>query len=183
MSDQVLIDSNGSEIKSGSGKKARAPYGSLTPPGYSVKQKRGLPTVGTIKSGITTFALGRWPRGCGTIKKRGDELRILLETAVYKMAGEVNEAAAKYIKTLCIHEIGVMLLQKWLRDNIDKMNFSEVAGYVDRIAHLSRSGDECLKRLGLRPMVAEQGDDWKDLWKRLKEEQGEEDADGSEEEA
>ena len=160
--------------------KLRAAYGSRCKPGQSTKVRAGKEARGVIKSGITTFMLGRWPRGCGWISKQGAELQKLMEAEVEKAAGEVNVAAAKYIKSLCTHEMAAMLLLKWLRDNIEKMGFADVASYVTRIADLNRAGDECVKRLGLKPIMAEQGDEWKDLWKKLKAAQdGEDTEEGS----
>lgn len=117
--------------------------------------KRGAP-IGNrnrIASGLRSFVLGRYPRGCSYVARQGHLLRRQLRDAVTESAGGTNVWSEAVIASACQHECRRLLLLRWLRIEGDALPVLDRATLLDRIGQATDSRDRCLKllRLDIRP--------------------------------
>src|SRR5579859_6702386 len=68
-----------------------------------------------ISSGLQSFVIGRYPKGCSYVSRQGHLLRRQLRDAVTRQDGSTNVWSEAVISSACTHETRRLLLLRWLR--------------------------------------------------------------------
>ena len=120
-------------------------------PALSARNARGAPrgNRNRIASGLRSFVLGRYPKGCSYVARQGHLLRRQLRQAVTENQGSTNVWSEAVIASACQHECRRLLLLRWLRLEGDGLKVLDRAALLDRIGAATDSRDRCLKLLGL----------------------------------
>ena len=92
---------------------------------------------------------GQLPKGASYIKRDCDALRRVIEDVLLAKHGEIDIYKSALIQTAIRWERHAMLVQRWLRKEVDDMNAMERIAYSKDIANASTNRDKCLKELGL----------------------------------
>jgi hypothetical protein len=102
-----------------------------------------------IRSGLQSFALGKYPKGCAYVARQCHLLRRQLRDAVTKQDGSTTVWSEAVIASACQHEGRRLLLIRWLRKEGDSLPVLDRASLLERIGAATNARDRALKMLGL----------------------------------
>lgn len=124
----------------------------------------------SIRSGLKSFVIGRFPPGCSYIARQAHLLRRQLRAAVTAQDGATTVWSESVISSACTHEARRLLLQRWLREadasksttkamkengravsitEKSGLGIMERASILDRISAATDARDRCIRQLGL----------------------------------
>lgn len=101
------------------------------------------------RSMLVRFNLGSMPAKLKRIERSVNEFRRVIEAAVVAAHGSIGVYQAALVQSACRHETHSLMVQRWLRLNVDVLSHDQRLSYSKAAADASTARDKCLERLRL----------------------------------